>query len=753
MSPAESQKQHDICVSVVVNTDGRSRSLEQTLLALRHVEYPNFEVCVVRGPTEDGITELLDNWAGRVRVAFCPERNLSRSRNIGIAMADGEVVAFIDDDAIPEPDWLNGLVAYYDQSGVGAVGGFVYDCTGVSFQTRFVTANRLGRADQSWARPAPEFCFPFSANFPHLQGTNSSFRRSALLAVGGFDEEYDYYLDETDLCCRLIDAGWKIVQVTGAAVHHKALPSYTRTNQRVVRSWYSLFKNKIYYSLANGRHHYAVCQIIDDARSFIEWFRQDMERAITEGLLDESDRQRFVEETDRAVSDGLARGMDVRRKLLTSHSTIRSIASFQPFPVLAPSGGRRRFAFLCREYPRDVVGNVGRYIRDMARAIAALGHEVHVLTAGADRDRVDFEDGIWIHRPVLRPATEPPLGGDIRVPQHIWNYSTTMVEELHRIAERRPIDCVYASMRNCEALAVLLDGHFPLVTGLQTTLHFRLQTQPHLRANPDFMEETPSSLLALEARLLRESAGIHAISAATVQDITAAYHVDFLGPVAVIPIGLDDWRQDTPSPPEDDADESLRILFVGRLEARKGIDVLLHAAKSLLQRYSYLRLDIVGNDRLPGPDGKSYRLTFETDSQSAEIRNRVVFHGEVPDETLRRLYAACDIFVAPSRCGSSGLIFLEAMMMSRPVVGCRTGGIPEIIEEGVTGLLAEAGDADSLEAKLSDLITDSPLRKRMGASGRRRYERYFTAQRMAVEITRFMCEVGAQSRGDIPCPS
>src|SRR4051794_24883760 len=92
--------------SVVICTDGRVTALRNTLDCLRLVDYPSFEVCVVYGPTPDGTRELLETYRGKIKVAACPERNLSMSRNIGIALSSGEIVAFIDDDGLAEPEWL-----------------------------------------------------------------------------------------------------------------------------------------------------------------------------------------------------------------------------------------------------------------------------------------------------------------------------------------------------------------------------------------------------------------------------------------------------------------------------------------------------------------------------------------------------------------------------------------------------------------------------------------------------------------------
>ena len=112
----------------------------------------------------------------------------------------------------------------------------------------------------------------------------------------------------------------------------------------------------------------------------------------------------------------------------------------------------------------------------------------------------------------------------------------------------------------------------------------------------------------------------------------------------------------------------------------------------------------------------------------------MIFHGEVDDEVLRGFYAACDLFVAPSRFESFGLIFIEAMMYAKPVIGCRSGGMPEIIVDGETGLLAEAGDTQSLIACMCRLLEDPLLGERLGIAGRQRYEHMYTPERMARDV-------------------
>ena len=97
-------------VSVVINTFNRADVLPRALESLEWIAYsPGFEVVVVDGPSTDTTSEILDHWSPRLKVGTCPLANLSMSRNIGIAMASGDIVAFMDDDAVAEPEWLHQL--------------------------------------------------------------------------------------------------------------------------------------------------------------------------------------------------------------------------------------------------------------------------------------------------------------------------------------------------------------------------------------------------------------------------------------------------------------------------------------------------------------------------------------------------------------------------------------------------------------------------------------------------------------------
>lgn len=715
--------------SIIICTDGRPAALANTLHCLQFLDGPDFEVIVVRGPTEDGVEDVLAQWAGRIKVARNPQRNLSVSRNMGLALATGDIVAYVDDDGLPEPAWLIDLDRAFADPRVGAAGGIVMDHTGTTPQYLYAAADRLGNAEWDRTTPADAYNFPFSFNFPYIQGTNSAFRRAALLAIGGFDEEFDFYLDETDVCCRLNDAGWLIRQLPDAVVHHKFLPSAIRSADRVTRLFYSVLKNKLYFSLINNRGHVPQLRAVEDFLKFVAMQEGGLRHHHAAGRIPASDIDQFRTDVERAWAVGHERGLSGGRRLMAPPAAPPP-APGVVFRLPLPAGGRCVFAFISQEFPPHHMGGIGRYVDQLSRAIAAAGHHVHVLTGSDTHDRVDFEAGVWVHRTTVKHGdTGPPDG--VAVPPHIWAKASSANAELRRLGQRQQITAAYAPIWDCEGIAMLLDGQVPLVLGLQTTLRFWLDSQPQFAQDQTFMRDFATPMLALETRLLNQADGVHAISNAIGRDISAAYGVA-LDPArtSIVPLGLEDWSGLPRTMPKPLPAGSLRVLFVGRLESRKGIDKLLEVAARLAERHPHLHFDIVGNDRLPGPKGMTHRAVFEA-AASADAKSRILFHGEVGEAELRGFYAACDIFAAPSRFESFGLILVEAMMFAKPSIACRVGGMVEVAAEGKTALLAEPGDAVSLEACLEALIGDAVLRKVMGEAARIRYETTFAAAPMA----------------------
>lgn len=205
-------------LSVIIPNWRRDAALEKALAGLRLQRDVPFEVIVVsdRVDPPPGLTD--------VKWATVAEPNVSLARNVGLAQAAGDWIAFLDDDAVPEPDWLSQLSTHIE-SGLGAVGGPVLGPNGVRVQWGRLDLDETG----SDTAPGTGLC-------AKLSGTNMIVNRAALAQVGGFDARFAYFHDDTDLTIRLHKAGWQIGWAEGAVVHHGYHPSHRRGKRGLPQS-------------------------------------------------------------------------------------------------------------------------------------------------------------------------------------------------------------------------------------------------------------------------------------------------------------------------------------------------------------------------------------------------------------------------------------------------------------------------------------------------------------------------------------
>jgi glycosyltransferase involved in cell wall biosynthesis len=219
-------------ISVIINTIDRVGPLRTLLQALEHQSYPFFEVIVVVGPTRDNTLEMLSEYGDRVRVLRCPTANLGRSRNIGLLAARGDIVAFIDDDAVPSCRWLEQIARLFVNENLDATGGAVY----LAHPNNPTTQHRIGiissLAEQIDVRSSwLEHLVPpgdGSVWVARMMGTNMAFRRRSLMEVGGFDEFFEWVYDDSDVALRLTSAGKIVHPVKEAVVYHFPASSRTR---------------------------------------------------------------------------------------------------------------------------------------------------------------------------------------------------------------------------------------------------------------------------------------------------------------------------------------------------------------------------------------------------------------------------------------------------------------------------------------------------------------------------------------------
>ncbi len=246
-------------VSIVICTADRCYSLEKALQSLKLIGYQNFEVIIIDASSTTDTLEMLEAFSSKINFQFeflkVEQKNISSSRNLGIKLASGSIIAFLDDDAIPPPQWIEQLVFTYLLHGdkCAAVGGTVRDLTrpGYPLQFRRGITNVLSETIPIRSSDARNYNQPKGFWYNGLMGTNSSYRKELLEKINGYDEFFDYFLDETDVCLRLIQTGYDI-HYADVVVEHYPQPSHNRIDQKHLTCWYSLAKNTTYFALKHG---------------------------------------------------------------------------------------------------------------------------------------------------------------------------------------------------------------------------------------------------------------------------------------------------------------------------------------------------------------------------------------------------------------------------------------------------------------------------------------------------------------------
>ena len=209
-------------ISVVVCTYNGARTIRDCFEGLLQLEYPNFEVIVV----DDGSTDTTAAIARQYgfRLISTENRGLSSARNTGMQAAMGDIVAYIDDDAYPDPHWLTYLAAAFmatDHVGIGGPNlappgdGPIADCV----------ANAPG---------GPVHVLLSDREAEHIPGCNMAFRKTALQAIGGFDAQFRTAGDDVDVCWRLQQRGWTLgFSATAMVWHHRrnSIRAYWRQQQ------------------------------------------------------------------------------------------------------------------------------------------------------------------------------------------------------------------------------------------------------------------------------------------------------------------------------------------------------------------------------------------------------------------------------------------------------------------------------------------------------------------------------------------
>ena len=180
-----------------------------------------------------------------------------------------------------------------------------------------------------------------------------------------------------------------------------------------------------------------------------------------------------------------------------------------------------------------------------------------------------------------------------------------------------------------------------------------------------------------------------------------------------------------------------RVLFVGHCSPIKGIKYLLEAI--WLLKISNIALDLVGDLE----SNIEYTARLKEMTRIWGISDKIIFHGFVPRERIINFYTEADIFVLPSLWEGFGIVLLEAMAFELPVVATKVGAIPELVKDGVNGLLVPPANSRALAEAIAALIQNPGLRKKLGKNGRAIYNKSLTWEQVGEKFETVLFRLNA----------
>ncbi len=411
--------------------------------------------------------------------------------------------------------------------------------------------------------------------------------------------------------------------------------------------------------------------------------------------------------------------------------------------------------FISQEYPPDSGwGGIGTYVYMISHALAEQGHHVDVIARATHSDgETEWVNGnLHIHRvwgkvySFLRtnvwnlyryfPSTmERPLG---------WGYGA--YKKLQQLLQQRELDIVEAPEHNADAFIYALSRKLRIThlskdgnkrTKLIVKLHMPMLY--HWKIN-DFPITRDIKLFNMLERWTTIQADCVTSPSRSLAEIVSKLWSFPLEKIHILPYPI---NHNLFTPDSSCQAIPATVLFVGRLEPRKGIDVLVEAFKKVLEHCPQTKLRLVGGDHIYFVDGKQHVFTEDLQKkvQRDHLQSSVEFVGKVDLTKLPRYYQAGTICVVPSRFDNLPNVCLEAMACGKPVVASICGGLPEMIEDGVHGLLVPPEDSQQLSEALITLLKNPAMAANMGQNARKRIERVYAKDVIATKTAEFYASV------------
>lgn len=399
-----------------------------------------------------------------------------------------------------------------------------------------------------------------------------------------------------------------------------------------------------------------------------------------------------------------------------------------------------RICLISREYPPDTGwGGIGTVMYHLGNALARLGHDVHVVSlnemkhlkhkavvpnsASADKpgepkihrvpsSTVGEENGLFnFCLPVTRPMLDETSA--------LW----TKFFQLH---QEQPFDVIECPEHFAEGLFPAMARVAPIVVRLHTP-HSKLLKERYHNFEPNFDHQ----VLTMMERMAMVSADALVSPS---EDLAGYVAQDLNLPVERISIIRNPVDEKTFTPEGENALANItgpKVLFVGRLEERKGVHFLIEAIPKVLKCSPSARFILIGSDTATGAGNTSVLSELKRSLARHSCSDAVTFISHVPLLELPAYYRGADVCVLPSLYENAPMTAIEALASGKPVVASSAGGTKEYVIENECGLIVPASNSDALADALIKLLTDSTLRESFGRAARLRVEKFLTIEKFA----------------------
>ncbi len=372
-------------------------------------------------------------------------------------------------------------------------------------------------------------------------------------------------------------------------------------------------------------------------------------------------------------------------------------------------------------------GGMNVYVRDLTTALGRMGIHVDVFTRSQDEHVPHVLHDLGYGNRVVHVKAGP----EVPLPKReLAGFITEFVEGILRFAEEKNIryDIIHSHYWMSGLAAEALSDRW---SGTPILQMFHTLGEMKNRVARSEEEREGAYRLDGERRVMRRADRIVAATLAERAQLEWLYKAD-PDKIVVIPPGVDtchfypipkdEARQFVGIPSEDRV-----VLFVGRIEPLKGLGTLIEAMACLRCEQSCHRifLMVIGGDPNADPEMMTTEMArLQKMCDDLALGKVVVFLGKRGQDTLPYYYSAADVLVMPSYYESFGMVALEAMACGTPVIASQVGGLAFLVQDGVTGFHVPSEDAGALCEKLSLLLGDETLRRRMGVAAAARAQEY-----------------------------